>query len=73
MYNQGLFCFMRDNGIIREKRARSFIMGKVIPFRTREQIERERQEKIRKEWEEFLEFERKHATYLDEENNEPER
>lgn len=48
-------------------------MRKVIPFRTREQIERERQEKIRKEWEEFLEFERKHATYLDEENNKPEK
>lgn len=46
-------------------------LGIVIPFRTRGEWEAEKKEKIKKEWEEWLEFEKKYVKYLDkEETNE---
>ncbi|MEN1969712.1 hypothetical protein WMZ97_16740 [Lentibacillus sp. N15] len=38
-------------------------MVKIIPFRTREEWEKEKTAKIMKDWLNFLEFEKNYATY----------
>lgn len=41
-------------------------MSNIIPFRTRGEWEKEKKEKIKREWQEFVEFEKKHSNYLHE-------
>lgn len=41
-------------------------MAKIIPFRTREEWEKEKQEKIWAEWEDWIEWEKSNAEYLNE-------
>jgi len=43
-------------------------MTNVIPFRTRAQLEEDKHEKIKKDWEEYLELERKFANYAKDES-----
>lgn len=47
-------------------------MGEVLPFRSREAWEKEKKEKIRSEWEEYLAWEEEHLKKVREEKEKEE-